>query len=305
MDLQVGQTNGAIDGLPVVDLNPESRTLSDRFDQKSLATMLHRADSRELIGTALTRQKSKEVLGQLAGQAATDCRLTRSQSKELIGLGTDWSGADLLRDSSLGRLSFDLSDLGGPVTVPTAIPQLPVNQCFGDSVGIKNIQQCDLNRSESHKTVLLGTDLLRDSSFGRLTFDMSDLIAADLFPEAVPPPPTAAGLKRELSQTAVVPGFFTEQKKAKNELVVVDGAIEPDPWIGNNVILTRGKYTGRTAFVLGKASKKYRVCCSVRRCRLRTDSNGRCKSKVCLISWSFSASCLCVLKITGVLFCSI
>jgi len=256
MDLQVGQNNGAIDGLPMVDLNPESRTLSDRFDQKSLATMLHRADSRELIGTALTRQKSKEVLGQLAGQAAADCRLTRSQSKELIGMGSDWSGTDLLRDSSLGRMSFDLFDL----TAPAAVPQLPTNQCFGNSVGIKNIQQCDLNRSESHKTVLLGTDLLRDSSFGRLTFDMSDLIAADLFPEAAPPPPTAVvGLKRERSQTAVVPEFVTEQKKAKNEPVVVDSAVEPDPWIGNNVILTRGKYTGRTAFVLGKASKKYRV----------------------------------------------
>jgi len=175
-----------------------------------------------------------------AGQPTADCRLTRSRSRELVG------GTEILRDSSLGQFKFDLFDLPDLGTMPPP-----------DSVALTSKSESKdvlLKRSESKKTVHLGTSLLRDSSFGKLSFDMSDLIAADLFPaEAVPQvAPVVVGMKRNAADA------FQQLATNHNEQGAANGVVE-DEWVGKNVILTRGKYTGRTAFVLGKATKKYRV----------------------------------------------
>jgi len=187
---------------------------NDSFD----FSLFHRVDSKELLGHALTRSKSKDCLlpplpvppASTAAAASTAValkskepnRFTRSKSKELLVVQKSNNSTDLIRvDSLLGNASFDMSDLLGPDFMAPIIPDPTISQ-----------QQPAAAKSSQPKRP-------RQSS-------------------------AATG---------------SSAKKSKTSAQGSMPAMDPDDWIGKQVKLTRGKYEGRSAVVLGKTSKKYQV----------------------------------------------
>jgi len=186
---------------------------NDSFD----FSLFHRVDSKELLGHALTRSKSKDCLlpplpvppasnaaaasTAIAPKPAEPNRLTRSKSNELLAVQKN-NSTDLIRvDSLLGTASFDMSDLLGPDFMAPIIPDPTTSQ----------------QQSAAAK-------------------------------------PSQAKRPRQSSAAT-----DSSAKKAKTSAQGSVPAMDPEDWIGKQVKLTRGKYEGRSAVVLGKTSKKYQV----------------------------------------------
>lgn len=196
-------------------------TQKEQFDNALLETMLLRTDSRECFGQPLTRSKSKECLSLVNEHAAA--------------ISSNTTAGTANQNGEPGRLT----------------------------------------RSKSQEALVRSnSDLVRADSFlnnlGNIGFDLSDLLQGD-FGAALPAenkpaaekaaaPPARNPQKRRSSATNQ-----SQAKKARTPKAPAKAAAEEfldpahDPWIHQNVKLTRGKYEGRTAFVLGKTEKKYQV----------------------------------------------
>jgi hypothetical protein len=184
--------------------------------------LLMRSDSKELLGQPLTRSKSKECL--------------------------------------LGNLPI------APAANATS------STAFVPPDGAR------LTRSQSKEKLLLGssakpgTDLIRvDSKILAASFDMSDLLGPDFMapvnaPAALAPPKAAQQTSQKHSNPtgnkasqAKRPRNGSNNSTAKKSKKTTEPGIDGDDWIGKQVKLTRGKYEGRSAVVLGKTEKKYQV----------------------------------------------
>lgn len=178
-----------------------------------------------ILNGLLERTDSRNAFGQ---------PLTRSKSKECLVLVNGAVAAAPAHGQAAGAQD------GGRLT----------RSLSKESMGAPNQQQ------------LSEVDLVRaDSILGNLGFDLSDLLDGNFgapYPPAEPKAPESVAVskapKRKSSSTNQSQG-----KKARTSKKEEDSDPENDVWINQNVRLTRGKYEGRAAFVLGKTSKKYQV----------------------------------------------
>lgn len=179
-------------------------------------------DQAAIIDTVLQRTDSRDCFGQ---------PLTRSKSKECLTLVNEHAAA------------------------------IMSNQ-MGGGTGSQNGEPTRLTRSRSQEAMARNnTDLTRaDSILGNIGFDLSDLLQGDLATTVAEPAPAAQparAQKRKSSSTNQSAGKKARGSKSAAPEEVSDPA--HDPWIHQNVRLTRGKYEGRMAYVLGKTEKKYQV----------------------------------------------
>eukprot|EP00656_Telonema_subtile_P007711 TRINITY_DN13620_c0_g3_i1.p1 TRINITY_DN13620_c0_g3~~TRINITY_DN13620_c0_g3_i1.p1 ORF type:complete len:308 (+),score=43.56 TRINITY_DN13620_c0_g3_i1:274-1197(+) len=199
----------------------QGQVRNDQFDTALLDNLLLRTDSRECFGQPLTRSKSKECLV-LANDVVA------------AGPGLNPGASAANQNGAGGRLTRSQS-----------------KEAMGGS-----------------SNQLASVDLVRaDSILGNLGFELADLLQSDFssvpqssmaeaaVPAGVPAAAPTKALKRKSSSTN------QSQKKPRQEKKGNTEPLDPDhdPWINEHVRLTRGKYQGRAAFVLGKTEKKYQV----------------------------------------------
>lgn len=213
-------------------------TVPDTATNLLQETILLRCDSKEVFGQPLTRSKSKECLLQVSDAIAavptnsatnpnSDAnRLTRSKSKENLTSGNAKpnNSTDLVRaDSLLGGLGFDMSDLLGSDFAGGSLAEsfaAPKAPAPANPAPA-NPSQGNKNNNNTH------TKLKRKSGAG-----------------------SGQGGKKAKSSS--------NKPSAKGAAPESEDPAH-DPWIAQKVKLTRGKYEGRTAFVLGRTEKKYQV----------------------------------------------
>lgn len=188
----------------------------------------------------LMRSDSKELLGALAG--AQQAGFTRSKSKECLLTCLDSLPPAMPKNNDAPSIAL--------------LPQPPDGSRLTRSLSKDKLFMAPVPSKA-------GTELIRvDSLLGAASFDMTDLLGPDFMAPIIVPACEPAAQKRP---AAAKPGQAkrprtgsdsdsTAKKSKKTE--------EPgtsDDWIGKQVKLTRGKYEGRSAVVLGKTEKKYQV----------------------------------------------
>jgi len=203
------------------------QTVPEAMGERLQETILLRCDSKEVFGQPLTRSKSKECLSVVADAVASV----------------------------------------NPIAAGSSAP--------GEN---------KLTRSRSKETLLnpakKSTDLVRADSLGAIFgsgFEINDLLGGDISinagsgslneaftaPKPVAPAVASTGTKRKNSATDKGDkGNKKPRPAAKSSpkgAVPVPEDPAQDPWINQQVKLTRGKYEGRSAFVLGRTEKKYQV----------------------------------------------
>jgi len=206
------------------------QTVPEAMGERLQETILLRCDSKEVFGQPLTRSKSKECLIQVADAVAT------------------------------------------------------ANPIAASAGGIVNQNKLTRSRSKENlgnSSTKKSTDLVRVDSLGAIFgggFELNDLLGADISINAGSGSLTEAfSAPKPVAQNSAAANTATKRKsnaseksekgakKPRASAKSPKGAYEPpediskDPWINQQVKLTRGKYEGRSAFVLGRTEKKYQV----------------------------------------------
>jgi len=181
--------------------------------------------------------------------------LMRSDSKELLGARAGAQQAGFTRSKSRECLLTCLESL--PPAMPTTVAPADGSR-FTRSLSKENIFMAPAAGKA-------GTELIRvDSLLGSASFDMTDLLGPDFMAPIIVPAVEPTAQKRSIP-AAVKPGQAkrprtgSDNNSTAKDSKKIEEPGTSDDWIGKQVKLTRGKYEGRSAVVLGKTEKKYQV----------------------------------------------
>eukprot|EP00658_Telonema_sp_P-2_P010912 TRINITY_DN14154_c0_g1_i4.p1 TRINITY_DN14154_c0_g1~~TRINITY_DN14154_c0_g1_i4.p1 ORF type:complete len:299 (-),score=60.81 TRINITY_DN14154_c0_g1_i4:251-1147(-) len=238
----------------MVDLNLKREPSFNTFMKTELTSLFENNDDSMMLETPKGGQKQHTFLSNDANNNATQKEQFDNVVLESVLLRTDSRdcfGQPLTRSKSKECLQVVSSQRQPGANGDTRLTRSQSKEGGGGNVGL---QRCN-------------TDLIRaDSILGNLGFDINDLLKED-FAAPAPPVPAPGESTNAISSrnppkrknSTTNQNQSKKQRTSKSKNPTEDGDPKDDPWIGQNVKLTRGKYEGRNAFVLGKTSKKYQV----------------------------------------------